>query len=86
MRLTPGQLQTTGPHPPVTTVGCMRPYNPPKPRQIVTVSWNVDACTILPQPLNPPSGIPEGSIDSIDRGSLRGDPLGLDRLDRSGIP
>ena len=37
------------------------------------VSWNVDACTILPQPLNPLnplSGIPEGSIDSI------GDPLG----------
>ena len=40
-------------------------------------------------PLNPLSGIPEGSIDSIDRGSLRarstrsiGDPLGLDRLDR----
>ena len=25
------------------------------------------------------SGIPEGSIDSIDRGSLKGDPLGLDR-------
>ena len=23
---------------------------PPKPRQIVTASWNVDACTILPQP------------------------------------
>ena len=43
--------------------------------------------------LNPLSGIPEGSIDSIDRGSLRarstrsiGDPLGLDRLDRSRIP
>ena len=37
--------------------------------------------------------VPEGSIDSIDRGSLRarstrliGDPRGLDRLDRSGIP
>ena len=27
------------------------------------------------------SGIPAGSIDSIDRGSLRGDPLGLDRID-----
>ena len=44
--------------------------------------------------LNPLSGIPEGSIDSIDRGSLRarsidrldrksiGDPLGLDRSTR----
>ena len=39
--------------------------------------------------LNPLSGIPEGSIDSIDRGSLRGDPLWLDRsidrLDRKSI-
>ena len=31
---------------------------PPKPRQIVTVLPNADACTILPDPLNPSSGIP----------------------------
>ena len=31
--------------------------------------------------INPLSGIPEGSIDSIDRGSLRADPLGLDQID-----
>ena len=54
---------------------------PPQTPSNSAVSWNVDACTILPQPLNPLSGIPEGSIDSIDRGSLRGDPLGLDRLE-----
>ena len=49
--------------------------------------------TSTPHPLNPLLGIPEGSIDSIDRGSLRaratrsiGDPRGLDPLDRSGIP
>ena len=57
------------------------------------LSVSVVACAILPQPH---SGIPEGSIDSIDRGSLRarstrmtrsiGDPRGLDRFDRSGIP
>ena len=75
-RLTPRQLQTTTPR--SQWLGVCDPTTP-KPRQIVTVSWNVDACTILPQPLTPStlSGIPEGSIDSIDRGSLRGDPLGL---------
>ena len=29
--------------------GCVWPYKPLKRRQIVTVVWNVDACTILPQ-------------------------------------
>ena len=28
MRLTPRQLPTTPPHPPVTMVRCMGPYNP----------------------------------------------------------
>ena len=53
MRLTPRQLQATLPHHPVTMDRCLGLYNPPKPRQIVTVPWNVDACTILPQPLTP---------------------------------
>ena len=93
MRLTPRQLQTTPPHPPVTMVRCPGPYNlpkPPKPRQIVRC---LIMLTHARSYLNPRSGIPEGSIDPIDRGYPRarstrsiGDPLGLDRLDRSGIP
>ena len=31
MRLTPRQLQTITPHPLVTTVRCMGPYNPQNP-------------------------------------------------------
>ena len=57
-----------------------------KPRQIVR---RLGMLTHARSYLNPLSGIPEGSIDSIDRGSPRarstrsiGDPLGLDRLDR----
>ena len=48
MRLTPSQLRTTTPHPPVTTVRC-DPTTPKTPSNSA-VSWNVDACTILPQP------------------------------------
>ena len=59
---------------------------PPKPRQIVRCLGMLTHARSYLNPLDPRSGIPEGSIDSIDRGSLRGDPLKLDRLDRSGIP
>ena len=68
---------------------------PPKPRQIVRCLGMLTHARSYLNPLTPstlcrgsprtrstridPSGIPEGSIDSIDRGSLRGDPLGLDR-------
>ena len=52
----------------------------PKPRQIVRCLRMLTHARSYLNPLNPLSGIPEGSIDSI------GDPLGLDRLDRSGIP
>ena len=79
MRLTPRQLQN--PHPPTPRSqwsGVWDPQSPNSPSNSEG-GWNVDACTILLHPLNPLSGIPEGSIDSIDRGSLRGDPLGLDR-------
>ena len=89
MRLTPRQLQTTAPTPWSQWMGAWAPTTPqtlsnsdhttPQTPSNSAVSLNVDACTILPQPLTPStlSGIPEGSIDSI------GDPLGLDR---SGIP
>ena len=57
--------------------------HPAKTRQIVRC---LGMLTHARSYLNPPSGIPEGSIDSIDRGSPRarstrsiGDPLGLDR-------
>ena len=53
MRLTPRQLQTTTPPPSVTMVRCPGPYNHPKPTKTPSnsaVSWNVDACSILPQP------------------------------------
>ena len=95
MRLTPRQLQTTAPHSWSQWMGVCVTLHPLKHLQIVTVPGKVDACAILLQPsFGDPrgldrldrSGIPEGSIDSIDRGSLRGDPLGLGRLDRSGIP
>ena len=81
MRLTPRQLRTATPHPPVTMVRCPGPYNPPnplKPRQIVRCLRMLTHARSYLNPLNPLSGIPEGLIDSIDRGSLRGDPLGLD--------
>ena len=55
-------------------------FRPPKPRQIVTVPWNVDACTILPQPLNP-STLCRRSPRARSTRSI-GDPLGLDRLER----
>ena len=40
------------PQPPVTMVRCPDPYNPPETLKTPSnsaVSWNVDACTILPQ-------------------------------------
>ena len=74
MRLTPSQLQTTAPQ--SQWIGAWAPTTPKTPSNsdavTVTVPWNVDACTILPQPL---SGIPEGSIDS---NRSIGYPRGLD--------
>ena len=89
MRLTPRQLQTTAPPPTPTPRSQWIGAKPPTTHQTPSnsaVSCNVDACTILPQPLtplNPLSRIAEGSIDSIDRGSLG---ARSNRLDRSGIP
>ena len=76
MRLTPGQLQTP-PHPPVTMVRCPGPYNPSnplKPRQIVRC---LGMLTHARSYLNPSTPHPLNPV---------GDPRGLDRLDRSGIP
>ena len=69
MRLTSQQLQTTPPQPLITMVRSTQPNNP-KPRQIVRLCWNVDACAILPQPPQPSFGDPLGLDRSI------GDPLG----------
>ena len=81
MRLTPRQLQTTTPHPPVTMDRCLAPYNPPNPVKVRCLGMLTHARSYL----NPRSGIPEGSIDSIDRGSLRA--RSIDSIEsRSGIP
>ena len=42
MRLTPRQLPTTAPHPPVTTVRCMGRCNPQNPRPSVRPSRGAD--------------------------------------------
>ena len=56
MRLIPRQLRTTTPHPRSQWLGAWAPTTPQTPSNSA-VSWNVDACTILPQsPGRPPSG------------------------------
>ena len=66
------------PNPQSQRLGVWNPTTPKTPSNSAA-SWNVDACSILPQtPL--PRSPRARSTRSI------GDPLGLDRLDRSGIP
>ena len=55
MRLTPRQLQTTSPHPPVTMVRCMAPDNPQNPVRP----------SVRPPSVRPPSVRPSGGADGV---------------------